>query len=211
MSKTKERCLILSACPVSGEMRRYCRPGDWVIACDAGYRNLAPLGLRADLLVGDFDSAPQPKEGDAILLPHVKDDTDTQYAARWALEQGCREAVILGALGGKRLDHTMASLATGLYLAKQGVKVLLADERTEVRFLLAGRNLRLQREGWGYFSLFPLEGPVSGLTVKGAYYELENSSLRPDFPLGVSNEFVSEEVHLSLEQGSLGVFLVKKD
>ncbi len=211
MSKSKERCLILSACPVSGEMRRYCRPGDWVIACDAGYRNLEALGLCADLLVGDFDSAPQPKEGQAIVLPHVKDDTDTQYAARWALEQGCREAVILGALGGKRLDHTMASLSTGLYLAKQGVRVLLADERTEVRFLLAGQSLRLHRENWGYFSLFPLEGPVHGLTVKGAYYELENSSLRPDFPLGVSNEFVSEEVNLSLGQGSLGVFLVKGD
>ncbi|MCF2556318.1 thiamine diphosphokinase [Fournierella massiliensis] len=211
MSKSKERCLILSACPVSGAMRRYCRPGDWVIACDAGYRNLAPLGLSADLLVGDFDSAPQPQEGQAIVLPHVKDDTDTQYAARWALEQGCREAVILGALGGQRLDHTMASLSTGLYLAKQGVQVLLADERTEVRYLLAGQSLELERGDWGYFSLFPLEGPAHGLTVKGAYYELEDSSLTPDFPLGVSNEFVSDKVFLSLREGSLGVFLVKAD
>jgi len=211
MSKSKERCLILSACPVSGAMRRYCRPGDWVIACDAGYRNLAPLGLSADLLVGDFDSAPQPQEGQAIVLPHVKDDTDTQYAARWALEQGCREAVILGALGGQRLDHTMASLSTGLYLAKQGVQVLLADERTEVRYLLAGQSLELERGDWGYFSLFPLEGPARGLTVKGAYYELEDSSLTPDFPLGVSNEFVSDKVFLSLREGSLGVFLVKAD
>ena len=32
------------------------------------------------------------------------------------------------------LEHTLANLATGLYLAKNGVRVLLADERSELRF-----------------------------------------------------------------------------
>ena len=72
------RAVILSAVPVSTALCRYVQPDDFVVACDAGYRNAERLDLRPDLIVGDFDSAPQPKtEHETIVLPHVKDDTDT--------------------------------------------------------------------------------------------------------------------------------------
>ena len=131
------RAVILSAVPVSTALCRYVQPGDFVVACDAGYRNAERLDLRPDLIVGDFDSAPQPKtEHETIVLPHMKDDTDTQYAAHWLLEHGYDEITLLGALGGARLEHTLANLATGLYLAKNGVNVLLANERSELRYLV---------------------------------------------------------------------------
>ena len=38
------RCVIISACPVSPELAEALRPDDFIIACDAGYRNCAPLG-----------------------------------------------------------------------------------------------------------------------------------------------------------------------
>ena len=59
------------------------------------------------------------------MLPHVKDDTDTHYAARWLLEHGARSVTMLGALGGARMEHTLANIATGLFLAKNGVCVTL--------------------------------------------------------------------------------------
>ena len=40
------RCVILSACPVSPELKRLLRPDDFIIACDAGYRNCTPLGCK---------------------------------------------------------------------------------------------------------------------------------------------------------------------
>ena len=93
------RAVILSAVPVAAALGRYVQPGDFIVACDAGYRNAARLGLQPDLIVGDFDSAPQPETAqETIVLPHVKDDTDTQYAARWLLEQGYDEVTLLGAL-----------------------------------------------------------------------------------------------------------------
>ena len=33
------RAVILSAVPVSTALCRYVQPGDFVVACDAGYRN----------------------------------------------------------------------------------------------------------------------------------------------------------------------------
>ena len=54
------RCVILSACPVSPELKRLLRPEDFIIACDAGYRNCEPLGCKPNIIVGDFDTAPCP-------------------------------------------------------------------------------------------------------------------------------------------------------
>ena len=83
------RCVIISACPVSASLASALRPGDTIIACDAGYRNCGPLHCRPDIIVGDFDTAPCPaqEEDDIVVLPHVKDDTDTEYAAKLASER----------------------------------------------------------------------------------------------------------------------------
>ena len=230
MSKSKERCLILSACPVSGALRRYCRPSDWVIACDAGYRNLAPLGLSADLLVGDFDSAPQPQEGQAIVLPHVKDDTDTQYAARWALEQGCREAVILGALGGQRLDHTMANLSIlesieRLYSAPLGkrrtffglkkqarmsrnIGALLTNGYNRVRFIRNNSVILPKNPYFKYLSLLCADEYAKGVCVEGCKYPLNNATLsRHRQYFSVSNEILGNCAFVSVRSG--GLFIVE--
>lgn len=207
-----KHALLLSAVPVSAAMCRYAQPEDFVVACDAGYRNAERLDLRPDLIVGDFDSAPQPKTAfETIVLPHVKDDTDTQYAARWLLEHGYNQITMLGALGGARLEHTLSNLATGLYLAKNGVDVLLADEHSELRFLVSGRSLSLQRENWKYLSVFPLEGKLGGVCIRGAFYPLEDAELTADYPLGVSNEFTEETAHLSCTSGSGVVVLTRDD
>ena len=58
------RCVIISACPVSPELAEALRPDDFIIACDAGYRNCAPLGRRPNIIVGDFDTAPCPEAVD---------------------------------------------------------------------------------------------------------------------------------------------------
>ena len=97
------RCVIVSACPVSPALAGLLRAEDYLIACDAGYCNCKALGRQPDAVVGDFDSAPRPqtRPGEAlVVLPHVKDDTDTQYAARLAVQRGCTEALLLGCLGG---------------------------------------------------------------------------------------------------------------
>lgn len=116
------RCVILSACPVSPELKRLLRPDDFIIACDAGYRNCAPLGCKPNIILGDFDTAPCPvqQNDDIIVLPHVKDDTDTEYAAKLASEKGFTEVLLLGALGGRRIEHTLSNLATGLGLEERG-------------------------------------------------------------------------------------------
>ncbi len=208
-----KRAVLLSAVPVGPEMAAYLQPGDFIVACDAGYRNAAALGVRPDLIVGDFDSAPQPRtERDTIVLPHVKDDTDTQYAARWLAEHGFEEVVMLGALGGPRVEHMLANLSTGLFLSLHGVRTILADSRSEMHYLLPGRPLELPRRDWKYLSLFALGAPLTGVFERGVYYPLENATLTElDYPLGTSNEFTEPVARLQCSGGHGLVVLTRAD
>ena len=185
------RCVILSACPVQPEFKRLLRSDDFIIACDAGYRNCERLGCKPDIIVGDFDSAPCPQQNadDIVVLPHVKDDTDTEYAAKLAAQKGFDEVLLLGALGGKRVEHTLANLCTGLGLEQRGIRAALQDEE------------------FFYFSAFPMEGRAEGVYEKGSFYELEDAVLTAGYPLGVSNEYAegSDCITISTRQGALVV------
>ena len=203
------RCVILSACPVSPELKRLLHLDDFIIACDAGYRNCAPLGCKPNIIVGDFDTAPCPEqqEDDIIILPHVKDDTDTEYAAKLASEKGFSEVLLLGALGGKRLEHTLANLATGLGLEQRGVRATLQDERSRITFVRPGETRTYPKEEFFYFSAFSMEGISEGVCEHGSYYELEDAKLTAGYPLGVSNEYAegSDCITISTRKGALVV------
>ena len=203
------RAVILSAVPVSTALCRYVQPGDFVVACDAGYRNCVPLHCRPDIIVGDFDTAPCPaQEGDdTIILPHVKDDTDTEYAAKLAAQKGFDEVLLLGALGGRRVEHTLANLCTGLGLEQRGIRAALQDERSRITFVLPGESRCYPKEEFFYFSAFPMEGRAEGVYEKGSFYELEDAVLTAGYPLGVSNEYAegSSCITVSTRQGALVV------
>ncbi|MCI6194107.1 MAG: thiamine diphosphokinase [Faecalibacterium sp.] len=203
------RCVILSACPVQPELRRLLRSDDFIIACDAGYRNCARLGCKPDIIVGDFDSAPCPQQDqdDIVVLPHVKDDTDTEYAAKLAAQKGFDEVLLLGALGGKRVEHTLANLCTGLGLEQRGIRAALQDEHSRITFVLPGESRCYPKEEFFYFSAFSMEGRAEGVYEKGSFYELEDAVLTAGYPLGVSNEYAegSSCITVSTRQGALVV------
>ena len=93
---------------------------DYVIACDLGYLHAEKMGIRPDLILGDFDSAPVP-DGKIPVEQHPvrKDDTDTMLAVKKALSLGYADLVMACAFGG-RLDHAYANIQAGAYAAEQG-------------------------------------------------------------------------------------------
>ena len=197
------RCVIIGAGPVEPEQQKLLLPGDCVIACDAGYLNARTLGDVPDLIVGDFDSAPRPEGENLVVLPAEKDDTDTHYAARIAVEKGFERVLILGVLGGARLDHSLAAIAAGLWLAKQGPEVTIAGRGAVMRYVLPGQPARVEHDPRAYFSLFPLEGTAEGVCITGAKYPLQNARLVPDATLGASNETLPGGAEVRVGSGSL--------
>lgn len=212
MGKQMTRCVIVGASPFEDAvlLRHYLREGDHIVAADGGRHLLESMGLVPHAVIGDFDSSARPSCADVPvrLLPTHKDDTDVFAAAKEALDEGYRDFLLLGCLGG-RLDHTVSNLFLLRYLHDHGANGMLVDERHEVHLLPAGTHTIPYRAGY-YLSLLPYSGNAEGVSIDGAEYPLENATLDTAFPLGVSNGFLDNDVTVTLQKGYLLLILAKK-
>ena len=200
----KEICHVVGAGDFSPNLLTKSQ-GDIIIAADNGLSLLEKAGIQADFYIGDGDSLGfTPTKIPSKVLPCVKDDTDTVAALREGLRLGYRHFRLYGALGGKRLSHSIANLQSLSFLWENGAVGQIIDENVTVSYLTKGQHRFSFPEG--YFSLFPLEGEAT-VSVEGARYPLEKATLTPRFPLGVSNEGTENTVIL-VHSGS--VYLIRE-
>ena len=197
----RRRCAIITAyCEGDPDLAYDRRRDDLILCADAGYQLARELGLKPDAVIGDFDSSEAPERGNVIRYPIIKDDTDAILCARYALEMGVRDFLIVGGLGG-RLDHTLANLQTLGWLAAQGARAELCDGKVRA-WALRGGSIRIPRTP-GKLSLFALDGPCEGITSRGVKYPLMDATLTPLFPLGMGNDFTEAEAEIRVEKGTL--------
>jgi thiamine pyrophosphokinase len=193
---------------------------DLVVAADGGARHAARLGLAVDHWVGDGDSLPA---GDLAqlraagitvdLADRDKDQSDTELALAAAVESGAREIIVLGAFGGRRLDHALAniSLLGSPALADIATVLLAADAR--VRFVSApgsdGEAVTVGVGGprGGLVSLLPYGRDVGGVTTTGLRYPLRDEPLLLGSARGLSN--VREDGDASVVVGTGRLLVVE--
>ena len=176
------------------------RAEDLLIAADQGYARAKQAGLQPDLIVGDFDSLGcVPEEKNVVVLPTVKDVTDTWAAVELGKARGYRSFRLYGCTGG-RVDHTLANLQTLAALAKEGMTGVLVD-RTQILTALSCGTMEFGPEKTGFLSVFSYSERCRGVTLRGLKYELENAELTSFFPLGVSNEFVGKQACVTVGEG----------
>ena len=190
------------------------RTGDFVVAVDGGLKYLLSAGIRPDFLLGDLDSMEaelagiveeyRQRGGSAFLqLPVEKDDTDTMAAVKLGHMRGYREFVIYGGLGA-RLDHTMANIQTLVWILRHGGQGWLLDRETSITVIGAGRFM-IPESFWGTVSLFALDRKLTGVTIRGMKYEVENAEITNGFPIGCSNETLEEsccQPYISIGSGT---------
>ena len=58
---------------------------------------------------------------------------------------------------------------------------------------------------WGLLSVFCLGDRAEGIRLAGVQYPLENGSLTPEFPLGVSNHVLEPVAEIMVRDGALAV------
>lgn len=194
------KCYIIGACGFNEDIDP--GPDDYVIAADGGYKSLMEKGIRVDCVMGDFDSLGYtPAHENLLVHPAEKDDTDTRLAVDYGYSLGYRSFLIFGGIGG-RLDHTLANMQTLLGICRMGAEAYLIGEGKIITVVENG-SFEFSGKEKGYLSLFPADGAVSGVYLKGLKYTLDGAELVSDRALAVSNEFINEKALVRVDKGAL--------
>lgn len=190
---------------------------DTVICADSGLNTAYRLKLPVHYFMGDFDSVtPQILESyrngtvagsevcEWVRYPKEKDYVDTQLVIEWILEKGALEIHILGATGG-RLDHFLANVNILMLPLKKGVPAYIADPQNRIR--LMDQTLQIRREDFygKYLSLLPLTTQVTGVTLQGLKYLIEDYTLEVGIARAISNEMdeSSDAARIQIQSGVL--------
>lgn len=207
----KGKCIVIGAGDLTvGEIA--VEETDFVIAVDGGLSYCEILKVEPDFIIGDFDSVSE-GEREAIRrlqeeipdrirqLKPEKDDTDMLSALKYGLEAGYTDFRIYGGMGG-RFDHSFANVQCLLYLKNHGAVGYLCDG-TGMTLVLQNEAVHFNKKLEGYLSLFTLGKEARGVNIEGMKYPLKDYTMRNDFPIGISNEFIGEEAIISVEDGEL--------
>ncbi len=183
-----------------------------LIGVDSGADHINFMGLRPNLIVGDFDSISKSTENDFskvenLVYPSDKDMTDGELDLREAIKRGYKEIVFFGSMGG-RIDHLLQNIflleladslgACATIEYDKGTLELLTKNKLEVVFKVAKGNT---------VSLIPMSDVVEGVSTDGLKFSLKNARIERGSSLGISNvadiNTMNKKVGVSIKNGKL--------
>ena len=180
-------------------------PEDVVICADGGFNHASEYGIHANFVIGDMDSVKVDITGENTrIYPTKKDFTDSELAVELAFEEGCDEIILL-AMTGTRLDHTIANICLLKRIAERGAKGVIIDKKNTIYYIkdrvcldgLFGKTV----------SLIPLNGDLTGVSNSGLMYPLNNETVYYGATRGISNEVISDEADITVSGGE-GIVVV---
>jgi len=186
-----------------------------VVAADGGALGAEALALRPDLVVGDGDSI-DPLALDRLRASGVpiemaatdKDETDTELAMLAALRRGATELVLVGALGGPRIDHSLGNVWLLAHPGLAGRRATILEPSARLSVLRGpagdGGPVTLSLEGsiGTTLSLIPM-CDVAGVSTEGLRFELHDEPLPAGPARGLSNERTSARASITIRRGLL--------
>jgi thiamine pyrophosphokinase len=195
----------------SARARELVAPASVVLAADSGLHHARALGLDADRIIGDFDSASpasvaRAEARGAVLERHptAKDATDLELALDRAVALGADDIVVLGG-GGGRLDHLLVNVTLLAAPWLRGRRVRAALGPALVQILHGPGTVALAGDPGDLVSLVPLGGAGCGITTTGLRYPLVDEDLPFGTSRGVSNELADAHAEVRMTSGTVAV------
>lgn len=199
-----ERCVIIGNANINNYtvIKKYLSKDDFYIFCDGGLKHRAALNIEPNLIVGDFDSHPNPNLPiETIVLPCEKDDTDTVYAVKEAILRGFSDFLLIGVIG-DRFDHSLGNISILVMLDSLGKTAKIVDDFSEME--LVSKKPAYITDSFSYFSLLNITGKAEGIYIENAKYNLDNGVINCDYQYGVSNEVLKgKTAKVTVEKGDL--------
>ncbi|MDR2221744.1 MAG: thiamine diphosphokinase [Flavobacteriaceae bacterium] len=176
-----------------------------VVVLDSAIERVIELGIKVDVLIGDFD-----RDFDAeiyrekqypIEIVHIadQDSTDLEKACDYLIQRGIPAANIIWATG-KRADHTITNI-TNIVKYKKTLKITIYDDYSRIYTL--PNSFKKWYEKDTIISLIPI-GEVTEITSTNLLYPLTNESLILGDRTGSSNTVLKDGlVTIEYKEGSL--------
>lgn len=182
---------------------------DKIIAADCGATSALHYGITPEVVVGDFDSLEETiveilekKHVRFVKTPPEKDETDTQLAIKYAIEQGATSISLIGGIEGNRVDHAVANISL-TYNTKVPIYLVNGPSRSCV--VSGPTTVQCSGEEKDLLSLIPLSSIVTNIKTQGLCYPLLDEPLYFGIPRGISNVFAEKNVSVSFQNGLLFV------
>jgi len=181
------------------------RTVDAIIAVDKGLEKVINLGLKPAIIIGDLDSLAleilqRYPELPLLRYPAEKNETDTELALQWCVEQGFSEIVICNDLQG-RFDHALALVQNLLLLKEHYPEVQARIESQNQTIFILDKRTEFSNYKGRLLSLIALNGIAEFSHSKGLKYPLHGLVLYPHLSRGISNEITENETEIGLESG----------
>ncbi|MGI6710871.1 MAG: thiamine diphosphokinase [Bacilli bacterium] len=175
---------------------------DYVIAVDNGFNYLMNMGVRIDLVVGDFDSyGGIPIHPNVVVLKQEKNETDMLAAINIGKSKGYKNFCLYGGIGG-RISHTIANIQCLHMLSQEGLQGFMYGD-AEIITVITDSQIDFGDNYRGFISVFSLSEKAEKVSIKNLKYEIENQTLTNKYPIGISNEFIGKKSSVSVGRGSL--------
>ena len=164
-----------------------------VIVLDSAIERVIELGIKIDVLIGDFDRGFDIDKYSDLQFPIeiIKDTnqntTDLDKAYQYLIDKKIPAANVIWATG-KRADHTFTNLTNVVKFA-ENLKIVLLDDYSKV-YLLPKKFKKWFPKSTP-ISLIPL-GKVEGITTLNLNYPLQNETLELGFRTGSSNSVAKD-------------------
>ncbi len=208
------RILIFTGGTLGSWATSHIHQGDLLVGVDRGALFLIQHGYKPNFALGDFDSVSEEEKNNIMKHaqtfsdcdPIMKDQTDTEMAFEWALEQQPGEILLFGALG-TRFDHSLANVQLLRRGLDKGISCRIIDPYNELQ--LTNQQLLVQKGAYHHVSLLPLSLKVTGITLDGFQYPLKDATLNLGDSLGISNVLLSEFGEIKIDSGLLLVIQSK--
>ena len=166
-----------------------------VVVLDSAITRVLELGIKVDVLLGDFDrnfNAEQYKDSQypiEIVYTPNQNKTDLEKAFDYLIERKIPAVNVVWATG-RRADHTITNV-TNIIRYKNELKIVILDDYSKV-FQLP-KKFQKWYPSKTILSLIPI-GSVDGISSENLEYPLENDTLTIGYRTGSSNSVVNDGI-----------------
>lgn len=176
-----------------------------IYCTDGAYDKALSIGLKPDVVVGDFDSINTINLKNVEVLHRPNQDfTDFDKCLQVLQNRQYTSIDVYGATGLEH-DHFLGNLTTALHFKDQ-MRITFHDDFSV--FFFAPKHTQLHSVHNKTISLYPFP-QTQGITSQGLRYPLKNMDLSMTGRVGTRNHAIEDHVEITYKKGNMLLFVSK--